>query len=66
MVFDSVCRKILHVIIIGKNKDTRGEIMIAAEESLWSTEDPHLSWPFLMLLLTVICFVWVQINSLFT
>ena len=46
MVFDSGCRKIVEEIVIGKDKDTRGTIMIAAEESLWSTEVPHLSLPF--------------------
>ena len=58
MVFDSGCRKIAEVI--------SGAIMIAAEESLWSTEIPHLSLPFLMLLLIVIYFVSVRITSMFT
>ena len=66
MVFDSGCRKITEVIIIGKDKDTHGKIMVAAEESLWSTEVPHLSLPFLMLLLIVVYFVSVRITSLFT
>ena len=57
MIFDSGCRKIAEVIIIGKDKDTRGAIMIAAEELLWSTEFPRPSLPFLMLLLIVIYFV---------
>ena len=67
MVFDSGCRKIAEVIIVGKDKDTRGAIMNAAEESLWSTEVPHLSLRFLTLLLIVIYLrVSVRITSLFT
>ena len=66
MVFDSGCRKIAGVTIVGKDKDTCGAIMITAEESLWSTEVPHLSLPFLMLLLIVIYFLPVRITSLFT
>ena len=50
MIFDRGCRKIAEVIIIGKDKDIRGAIMIAAEESLWSTEVPHLSLLFPMFL----------------
>ena len=46
MVFDTGCRKIAEVIVIAKEKDTLGAIMIAAEDSLWSTEVPHLSLPF--------------------
>ena len=49
MVFDNGKRKMAKVIIIGKDRDTSGVIMIAAEESLWSTEVPHLSLPFLMI-----------------
>ena len=66
MVFDSGCRRIAEVIITGNDKNTRGAIITAAEESLWSTEGPHLSLPFLMLLLIVIYFVSVRITSLFT
>ena len=66
MAFDSGFRKIVEVIIIGKDKDACGAIMISAEELLWSTEVPYLSLPFPVLLLIVISFVSVRITSLFT
>ena len=66
MVFDSGCKKIAEVIIIEKDKDTHGAIMIAAEELLWSTEVLHLSLHYLTLLLIVIYFVSIRITSLFT
>ena len=46
MILGGGCRENAEVIMVGKDKDARGAIMIDVEESLWSTDVLHLSLSF--------------------